>query len=55
MNENNYTVYMHISPSNKRYIGITSKSVNKRWNNGLGYIKNDHFWRAIQKYGWNNF
>lgn len=55
MNENNYTVYMHISPSDKKYIGITSRPVNKRWQNGMGYIKNDHFWKAIQKYGWDNF
>ena len=24
---NNYTVYMHVSPSGKRYIGITGQSV----------------------------
>lgn len=51
-----HTVYMHISPSNKRYIGITSqKNVNKRWQNGGGYKTNTHFWRAICKYGWDNF
>lgn len=26
-----------------------------RWNDGKGYKKNIHFWRAIQKYGWDNF
>jgi hypothetical protein len=26
-----------------------------RWNHGKGYIKNQYFYRAIQKYGWNNF
>ena len=25
--KNNYTVYMHISPSNKRYVGITSTMI----------------------------
>lgn len=49
-----YTVYMHISPSNKKYIGITSQNVKKRWQNGYGYKTNIYFWRAIQKYGWNN-
>lgn len=49
----NYTVYMHISPSNKRYIGITSTSVDMRWNNGHGY-KDQVFHRAIKKYGWDN-
>ena len=50
---NNYTVYMHISPSGKRYIGITSTSVNQRWNNGKGY-ETQIFYRAIEKYGWDN-
>lgn len=53
--ENNYTVYMHISPSNKRYIGITCQEVKKRWLNGNGYGNNDYFTKAIKKYGWNNF
>ena len=53
--ENNYTVYMHISPSNKRYIGITKVKVEERWRkNGEGY-KTQVFYRAIEKYGWDNF
>lgn len=52
---NNYIVYEHISPSNKIYIGITSKFPTKRWNNGNGYLNNDYFMKAIKKYGWNNF
>lgn len=31
-----YTIYKHISPSNKAYIGITSQQPNKRWQNGYG-------------------
>ena len=53
--KDNYIVYIHISPSNKRYIGITGQIPEKRWNNGNGYRKNTHFWRAINKYGWENF
>lgn len=53
--DNNYTVYMHVSPSGKRYIGITSKKPEYRWNNGKGYIGNKHFTNAIEKYGWDNF
>lgn len=54
-NEKTYAVYMHISPSNKRYIGITSmKPVEKRWANGCGY-SSQYFSRAIEKYGWENF
>lgn len=53
---NNYTVYMHISPSGKRYIGITCKKKPEyRWNDGKGYKGNEHFYRAIKKYGWDNF
>lgn len=46
---------MHISPSNKRYIGITKVKVENRWANGKGYRKQSYFYRAIEKYGWNNF
>ena len=49
--DNCYTVYVHISPSGKRYYGLTCRQVKKRWLNGMGYIKNEHFYRAIQKYG----
>lgn len=51
---NNYCVYIHTTPSGKVYIGITSKPVEKRWLNGRGYRRNEHFWNAIQKYGWDN-
>lgn len=49
----NYTVYMHITPSGKRYIGITSKTAEERWRKGFGYYK-QVFYKAIKKYGWNN-
>lgn len=51
---NNFTVYMHISPSGKKYIGMTSVLPEKRWGKGEGY-KTQVFYRAIQKYGWDNF
>lgn len=51
---NHYTVYKHISPSNKIYIGITSRKPELRWRKGNGYYNNKHFYNAIQKYGWNN-
>lgn len=47
---------MHVSPINKRYIGITSQRPERRWRkNGEGYKDHTYFWRAIQKYGWDNF
>ena len=55
--EKKWCVYIHTSPSNKAYIGITSKDVKDRWGvNGWRYkTQNEHFWRAICKYGWENF
>lgn len=50
----NYTVYMHITPNHKIYIGITGKKPIYRWNNGNGYKNNKHFFNAILKYGWEN-
>ena len=52
---NSFTVYMHISPNGKRYIGITSKSMEQRWNNGNGYNHNAYFFDAIRKYGPKSF
>jgi hypothetical protein len=51
----NFTVYMHITPSKKRYIGLTNQQdVDKRFgSNGIGY-KYQIFYRAVQKYGWDN-
>lgn len=49
-----YTVYRHTTPSGKVYIGITKQNPEKRWENGNGYKGNEHFYRAILKYGWEN-
>ena len=51
-----WSIYMHIFPNGKRYIGITSKSPpSKRWGkNGRCYKKQPRLWNAIQKYGWDN-
>lgn len=54
--ENTYCVYQHISPANKSYFGIhCNDKVNQRWANGLGYRTQRVFFRAIIKYGWDNF
>lgn len=56
-----WSVYMHVNKINgKKYIGITSRKPERRWKkNGEGYKpahgNNNHFYNAIQKYGWNNF
>lgn len=49
-----FTVYMHITPSGKRYVGITCRKPEYRWNNGRGYEANKHFHNAILRYGWDN-
>ena len=51
----NYTVYMHTSPSGKRYVGITSLKPERRWAKGLGYSKCPYMSKAIKKYGFENF
>ena len=55
INEKQWCVYKHTSPSGKVYIGITSQKPEHRWNNGDGYKGRTYFWNAIQKYGWENF
>ena len=55
MREGNYTVYKHITPNNKIYIGITCRNPLMRWGkNGNGYKQQPYFWNAIRKYGWDN-
>lgn len=49
-----FKVYKHTTPCGKVYIGITRLNVKYRWNYGRGYKFNNHFNRAIQKYGWDN-
>ena len=52
-----YTVYMHIDPSDKRYVGITKRNLEDRWNDGFGYAtnKDTRFFDAIREIGWDNF
>lgn len=48
-----YSVYVHTTPSGKRYVGITNRPLSYRWRHGEGYAT-QVFYRAIQKYGWEN-
>lgn len=57
-----YIVYMHTSPSNKKYIGITCQKPSHRYGkNGNAYTRPTkkglitYFGKAILKYGWENF
>lgn len=51
-----WTVYKHVSPSGKVYVGISS-NIDRRWAaHGFYYChKETIFSRAILKYGWENF
>ena len=49
-----YEVYKHTTPNGKVYIGITKQNTEKRWQAGIGYKTQTLFWRAIEKYGWDN-
>ena len=49
-----WTVYRHITPNGKSYIGITSKKPEDRWLNGRGYDLQLPFRNAIEKYKWEN-
>lgn len=50
-----FTVYMHVFPNGKRYIGITSTTAQRRWGkNGSCYKSQKHLYSAIAKYGWDN-
>lgn len=61
----NYCVYVHTSPSGKRYVGQTMQNPpEKRWGkNGFYYLRKNKngkyeqaaFAYAILKYGWDNF
>lgn len=49
-----FKVYLLTFPNGKQYCGYTSRSLQKRWNNGKGYDKCPLMKRAIDKYGWIN-
>ncbi len=51
----NYSVYKHVSPSGKVYIGITGRKPEDRWANGKAYVFCLALNNAIKKYGWENF
>ena len=54
MEERNYTVYMHICPNGKKYIGATCQHPNRRFRNGFGYAGTRFYDKGIIPFGWDN-
>lgn len=52
-NKLKWSVYYHLLPNGKYYIGI-AKDTEQRWLNGEGYKTNAEFYRDIKQYSWNN-
>lgn len=53
--ENKYSVYIHIVPNGKAYVGQYKNSTRNKWGiNGNNYQSNKSFIHDIQKYGWDN-
>ena len=51
---NNISIYRHIFPNGKVYIGQTCQKPEYRWNNGRGYKTSPFIFNAINKYGCDN-
>lgn len=48
-------IYCYTSPSGKKYVGQTCRSLKERYENGRGYLNSTAFLGAIQKYGFESF
>lgn len=49
-----YTVYIHLFPNGKRYVGCTRQKIKKRWRYGQGYRNQKLLFSAIEEFGWDN-
>lgn len=50
----NYTVYMHVTPEEKLYIGMTQNIEQRYGYKGNGYREQTDFIKTIKKYDWSN-
>ena len=49
-----YTVFAHICPNGKIYVGMTNRDLEKDWRGGFKYKYNKSFFADIVEYGWKN-
>ena len=49
-----YTVYRHICPDGRVYVGTTGRNPVERWGAGHGYRTNKAFFECIVSVGWEN-
>lgn len=54
MGKNTWSVYQHVFPDGKKYIGCTGEAPEKRWKYGSGYAGQPEVYQAVIKYGWNH-
>lgn len=50
----NFLVYVHTTPNNKVYVGLTSRDPEIRFGNKGTHYSSMYFSNAINKYGWDN-
>lgn len=50
-----FTVYAHVSPNGKAYVGMTSQPLKTRWGKKGGGYRHQYFYEAIKAIGWDNF
>ena len=51
-----YTIYcLTNKTNNKKYVGVTSKTVCARWQNGKHYSRHKKLYKDILLYGWDGF
>ena len=52
--ENHYSVYAHVFPNGKLYIGATRQKPIYRWRRGCGYRNTKNMNKAIKEFGWDS-
>ena len=50
----NYSIYVHIFPNDKRYYGISQYPEGRWGKQGEGYRNQKRMWAAIEEFGWGN-